>query len=138
MDSRCAVHELAHRSPTLCTVGLTRFRLPTAVEIEVSLGQPNVRATCNPLVRDGYPWFLLACAVKNRLSFLQVESNERCSCSEKPPWISGPSSLAMACWINSLTGRFLSFGVSLISRMISPPSSHRLSRCRFRVLRESP
>jgi len=37
MDNRCAVADLP-TAARLCTFALTRLRLPTAVEIEVSLG----------------------------------------------------------------------------------------------------
>ena len=135
VDSRYAVRDLT-TAPRLRAFGLTRWRLPTPVELEVTLNSQYT--STNPVVCEVYRWLLWTGAARKRLSFLQVESKERCSCSEKPPWISGPSSLAMASRINSSTARFLSLGVSLMSRMISPPSSHKLSRCRLRVLRDSP
>jgi hypothetical protein len=75
--------------------------LPIPVEIEI---------TKNPMAAEAYFCWLSARAAKNRLSFLQVESNDRCSCSENPPWISGPSSLAMASRINSPTGSLSELG----------------------------
>ena len=74
---------------------------------------------------------------RKRWSLRQVESKERCSSSE--PWgISGPPSS----WIRSLSNRststFLREGVWFRSRMISPPSSQRLSTCRRMVLPERP
>ena len=135
VDSRYAVRDLP-TAPQVGAFGLTRFRLPTTVEIVITLNSQYTNTSA--MLAMAYFKLVWAWVARNRLSFLHVESNDRCSCSENPPWISGPSSLAMASRINSPTARFLSFGVSLMSRMISPPSSHKLSRCRLRVLRDRP
>lgn len=52
MDSRCAVHDLP-TAPRLGAFGLTRWRLPTAVEIEVRL---NSRMYVPPAA----PWWAMA------------------------------------------------------------------------------
>ena len=82
MHSRCAVRDLP-TAPRVGAFGLTRLRLPTAIEIRITR---NSRAQGHtPDAGQVYLGLLSACVAKNRLSFLQVESKERCACSEAPP-----------------------------------------------------
>lgn len=74
-------------------------------------------------------------SLRKRWSFRQVASKERCWSSDARE-MSGPSSSSRAASKTSPIGRFLSRGVSCRSEMISPPRSHRLSRCLRRVLRD--
>ena len=51
MDSRCAVRDLT-TAPRLGAFGLTRWRLPTAVEMEITLNSQYTNT--NPMVVVAY------------------------------------------------------------------------------------
>ena len=57
MDSRCAVRDLP-TAPQVGAFGLTRFRLPTTVEIAITLNSQSTNT--NPVVCEAYTRLLWA------------------------------------------------------------------------------
>ena len=82
---------------------------------------------CDPLINNPV-------CLRNLKSFLQVASNEFISASVSKCLQYGPPSKPMFSSNNARASEFRKPGLRLISRTISPPSSHKLSMCLLIVL----